>query len=95
MTFDPFMDFFNSFFIIFIIIFVIVIAFFIFIFILIIRSIMGGGKRSERRKQQLSPAKPYPDTVYKNKEATQICQYCGEKIDGNANICPQCGENLK
>jgi len=56
---------------------------------------MGGGKRSERRKQQLSPAKPYPDTVYKNKEATQICQYCGEKIDGNANICPQCGENLK
>ena len=50
---------------------------------------------SEKRKQQLSPDKAYPDTVYKNKETTQICQYCGEKIDGNANICPKCGENLK
>ena len=95
MTFDPFMDMFNSFFIIFIVIAVVAVVFFIFIFILIVRAIMGGGKRSEKRKQQLSPYKDYPDEVYKNKESTQICQYCGEKIDVNANNCPQCGEKLK
>ncbi len=94
MTFDPF-EIFNSFFIIFIVIAVVAVVFMIVIFIVIVRAIMGGGKRSEKRKQQLSPAKPYPDTVYKNKELTQICQYCGEKIDVNANNCPQCGEKLK
>ncbi len=94
MTFNPF-EIFNSFFIIFIVIAVIMVVFMIIIFIVIIRAIMGGGKRSEKRKQQLSPYKDYPDEVYKNKESTQICQYCGEKIDVNANNCPQCGEKLK
>ena len=94
MTFDPF-EIFNSFFIIFIVIAVVAVVFMIVIFIVIVRAIMGGGKRSEKRKQQLSPYKHYPDEVYKNKESTQICQYCGEKIDVNANNCPQCGEKLK
>ena len=95
MTFDPFGDMFNTFFIFFIVIAVVAVVFMIVILIIIVRAIMGGGKRSEKRKQQLNPYKEYPDTVYKNKESTQICRYCGEKIDANANNCPQCGENLK
>jgi len=95
MTFNPMEDIFGTFFIMFTIVTVFIVIVAIIILIIIIRAIMGGGKRSEKRKQQLSPYKDYPDTVYKNKESTQICRYCGERIDANANNCPQCGENLK
>ncbi|GAH38190.1 unnamed protein product, partial [marine sediment metagenome] len=89
MTFDPFEDFsniFSSFFIFFIIVAVIILVIAIIIVIMIIRGMLGGGKRSAKRKQQLSPFKEYPDSVYKNKETTQICQYCGEKMKYNKKI---------
>jgi len=93
MTFDPFQDFFGAFTfmtIIFIVIAVIAIVFFVVIIYFIIRSLKGDTKRSER----MSPAKPYPEKVFKKEETSIFCKYCGAKITEYLSICPDCGERL-
>ena len=93
MTFDPFQDFFNTFefmILIFVVVAVIFVIIFVVIVYFIIRSFKGGTKRSER----MSPAKPYPEKVFKKEEPSTFCKYCGAKITEELTICPSCGEQL-
>ena len=79
MTFDPFQDFFGVFTfmtLIFIVVAIIVIILIVVIIYFIIRSLKGDTKRSER----MSPAKPYPEKVFKKEETSIFCKYCGAKI---------------
>ena len=93
MTFDPFQDLFaafNFFTIIFIVVGIIIAIVFIVIIYVIIKSLKGDTKRSER----MSPAKPYPEKVFKKEETSKFCKYCGAKITEELSICPDCGEQL-
>lgn len=93
MTFDPFQDLFGAFtFMTLIVIIVAVIFLIVFIVIVyfIIRSFKGDTKRSER----MSPAKPYPEKVFKKEETSKFCKYCGVKITDELIIIPDCGEQL-
>ena len=94
MTFDPFQDFFSVFTfmtIIFIVVSIIVIIVIVVIVYFIIRSLKSDTKRSER----MSPAKPYPEKVFKKEESSTFCNHCGAKITEDLSICPDCGEQLK
>jgi len=94
MTFDPFQDFFaffNFFTIMFIVVAIIIAIVIIVIIYFVIKSFKGDTKRSER----MSPAKPYPEQVFKKEETLKFCKYCGAKITEELSICPECGEQLK
>ncbi len=85
-----FFNFFDLFTIMFIVVAIIILIVFIVIIYFIIRAFSGGTKRSER----MSPAKPYPENVYKREETSKFCTYCGAKITEELVICPKCGEQL-
>lgn len=56
----------------------------------------GGSKRGG---EGISPDNPYSSKFYKKKKkekivTSDICSYCGEKIEENLKICPHCGHSL-
>ncbi|MBY9011079.1 MAG: hypothetical protein KGD70_01760 [Candidatus Lokiarchaeota archaeon] len=69
---------------------VIIVIVFVVIVYFIFKVFRGNSKRSER----MSPAKPYPETVFKKEEISKFCKYCGAKFTEELVICPECGEQL-
>ena len=95
-TFDPF-DIFGPFAVMIIVMIIIFIIVFVVIIYFVIKMFTGSSKRGE----SISPDNPYSAKYYKRKKKDQekevtakICSYCGEKVQENLKICPQCGQDL-
>jgi hypothetical protein len=97
---DPF-GFFQGFIILGIVITIIIIIVVILIIYFVVRAFSGGSNR----KKPIYPDQPYVNVYraspqpYSNTiqppPQVKYCEYCGQKIEANANFCPFCDAQIK